>query len=105
MTEEPIPQNIAPTTTAADDLVKAGQRRINLIWEYCQALIAISVTFSTVYVLAMASLSPELNTNQQIAINQLMVMETLILSFYFSRTNHSNTGGVGVKTENEYQGR
>lgn len=104
--EDPPKQNIEPTTTAAEDLVAHGQRRINILWEVTQAIIALSVTTVTVFVLARASLTPQpLDNNQQIAINQLMVMVTLILSFYFSRTNHSNTGGSGPKPQQEYTGR
>lgn len=104
--DSPPKDNIEPTTTAAEDLVAHGQRRINILWEVTQAIIALSVTTVTVFVLARASLTPQpLDNNQQIAINQLMVMVTLILSFYFSRTNHSNTGGSGPKPRQEYTGR
>lgn len=104
--DSPPKDNIEPTTTAAEDLVAHGQRRINILWEVTQAIIALSVTTVTVFVLARASLTPQpLDNNQQIAINQLMVMVTLILSFYFSRTNHSNTGGSGPKPQQEYTGR
>lgn len=106
--DSPPKDNIEPTTTAAEDLVAHGQRRINILWEVTQAIIAISVTTVTVFVLAKASLTPQpLDNNQQIAINQLMVMVTLVLSAYFQRTNHQNIGGVGPKTTDsqQYQGR
>lgn len=96
-----------PTTTEAEDQVTAGQRRINLIWESTQSAIAILVTGITVYVLARVSVSlSDVTSNQLIAAMQLNVMATLILSFYFSRTNHAAIGGIGRKPEmEEYRGR
>lgn len=99
-------ENMAPNTTAAEDLTAHGQRRINILWEITQTVIAISVTSVTIFVLARASLTPQpLDNNQQIAINQLMVMATLVLSAYFQRTNHQNIGGVGPKPVEKYTGR
>jgi hypothetical protein len=47
----------------------------------------------------------EVTANQLIAVSQLVVMATLILSFYFSRTNHQAIGGVGPKPNEPYEGR
>lgn len=96
-----------PTTTAAQDRVTAGQRRINFIWEITQASIAVLVTGTTVFVLGRVAINlADVTANQLIAAMQLNVMATLILSFYFSRTNHAAIGGVGTKPEmSEYRGR
>lgn len=98
---------LAPTTTEADDKVTEGQRHISRVWEYSQALIAIVVTGSTVYVLAkLAIAQDEVTANQLISAMQLNVMTTLILTFYFARTNHVAIGGIGPKAnEPPYQGR
>lgn len=69
---------------------KAGQRRINLIWEFTQGLIAIGITASKIYCSIKKIESPEL-TNAFF----------LIVSMYFVRTNHQRTGGVGVKPADE----
>lgn len=99
--------SLPPTTTAQEDVVTAGQRRINLIWESVQGFISICVTTTTVYVLAAMTLkNGDVSSNQLIAVSQLVVMATLILSFYFSRTNHSAIGGEGKKpAQDKYQGR
>lgn len=71
-------------------LVTAGQRRINIIWEITQALIAISVTIASLIVAATLAFFLLLS-------NAFFV----IIGFYFGRTNHQRTGGVGVKDDQE----
>ena len=108
---EPLPapaqvgdKNTAPTTTAAQDLTKLGQRRVNLIWESMQAIIAASVVGTTLYVagkLALLVLVP-LATEKQAAIASTAFMlianlVSLIIGFYFGRTNHQRSSGVGDK--------
>lgn len=91
MTEE---QSIAPTTTTQQDLVVAGQRRINLIWEYTQATVAILITLAVIICAIFKIISPEI-TNAFF----------LIVGFYFSRTNHQAIGGIGEKPIQDYIGR
>jgi len=43
-----IEQPIAPKTTTQEDLTTAGQRRINIIWEVTQAIIAVAITFAII---------------------------------------------------------
>jgi hypothetical protein len=83
-----------PTTTTQEDLVTAGQRKINLLWECTQALIAMGVTASYIWTQMMDVDSPGLA-------NACF----LIVGFYFSRTNHSAIGGIGPKPQDEYKGR
>ena len=84
----------SPTTTIQEDLVVAGQRRINLIWEITQGVIAIGITAAIMY-------SSVAKTNSQELTNAFF----LIIGFYFSRTNHSAIGGTGEKPNPPYQGR
>lgn len=93
--DEPLKPPLAPTTTYQEDLVTAGQRKVNLIWEYTQASVAISVTCSMIYI-AVSMIDSVTLTNAFF----------LIIGFYFSRTNHSAIGGVGRKpTMEAYKGR
>jgi hypothetical protein len=91
-TQTPLP----PTTTLAEDKVVAGQRKINIVWEYTQAFITILITGAIVYT-AITQKPSEVLTNAFF----------LIIGFYFSRTNHANIGGIGTKaTDREkYVGR
>lgn len=86
--------SVAPTTTTQQDLTTAGQRKINLIWEYTQAAVAITVTFALIYCAIRKIDAPDVR-------NAFF----LIVGFYFSRTNHAAIGGVGVKPTQEYTGR
>lgn len=96
----PTPQigdkNIAPTTTAAEDLVTYGQRRVNLMWESTQAIIAVLITGAVVWC-----------SVHTIEAGTLTNAFFLIVGSYFQRTNHQNIGGVGRKvTESQrYEGR
>lgn len=82
--------SLAPDTTAqqdsTQDLKFAGQRRINLIWETTQAVLAIGITASVIW-----------NETHGLQSNVLTNAFFLIVSMYLVRTNHSMTGGVGTK--------
>jgi hypothetical protein len=85
---------LSPDTTAQQDITTAGQRKINLIWEYTQASIAILVTMALIYTAITKVDSPEIRD-----------AFFLIVGFYFSRTNHAAIGGVGPKPLQKYEGR
>lgn len=65
------------------------QRRINLIWEYTQAIIALVVVLSTmvtgVYVIFVG------RENVQIP-NVIATAFGIVVGFYFSRNNHGANG-------------
>ncbi len=91
------PNAVEPTTTTdettlreaghrdASVLKTAGQRRINLLWETTQAIIALGVTAATIF----ASLTGK---DSRMLENAFV----LIIGIYFVRMNHTKTGGVGV---------
>lgn len=43
-------ESLPANTTEQEDIVTAGQRRINIIWEVTQAMIAVTVTAALIYV-------------------------------------------------------
>lgn len=71
----------------------SGQRRINLIWEVTQAIIAISVTFGTLYIAGRLLLT-EGNENAGVAFLLLSNAFFMIMTSYHTRTNHTKQGGV-----------
>ena len=91
-------KSLTPTTTAQEDITTAGQRKVNLIWEYTQAIIALMVVISTM----VAAL--KLDPGQQISTILSMAFGTVV-GFYFSRTNHAAIGGIGRKPSEKYVGR
>lgn len=90
-----------PTTTLQEDITTAGQRRVNLIWEYTQAAIAIMIVLTCVSVAAVLAIR-EQGEKFPVILSSLVM---LVIGFYFSRTNHAAIGGTGKKPSEEYKGR
>lgn len=86
--------SLPPTTTLAEDTTMAGQRRINLMWEATQSVIAVLITGAIIY-----------GALRGLVIAELSNAFFLIIGFYFSRTNHAAIGGVGLKPQDSYKGR
>lgn len=97
----PISLPIPATTTEQQDLTTAGQRRVNLIWEFTQAFIAIVVILAN---MTASIFNVFMGKNAEVPI-LLSSSLFLIIGFYFSRTNHQAIGGVGSKPEQRYEGR
>lgn len=74
----------------------AGQRRINVIWEITQAVIAVAVTGSTLYVAAVLAMKDKGETAAFLLLSNAFF---LVVGFYFGRTNHQRIGGVGIRDE------
>jgi len=85
------------------------QRRISGIWERTQQVIAITVVETAVFVAAILTLVPSVKTligaeAPEAAVTAgiagmlfLTAVANLVIGFYFGRTNHSRTGGVGSR--------
>ena len=99
----PEQASLPPTTTHQEDIVTAGQRKVNLIWEFTQAIIAISVVATTMFVAGYAYI---VQGNTDVP-NLIAVAFGTIVGFYFARTNHQAIGGTGVKANESqnYEGR
>jgi uncharacterized membrane protein len=88
MTEPSINVPLPATTTVQQDLVTAGQRRINAIWEFTQAIVTILITIAAIYC-AIASIDADVLNFAFVA----------VISTYYARTNHTKIGGVGPQQE------
>lgn len=84
------PETVARGRADAVDRTTRGQRRINLIWEVTQAVVAVSVTFTTLFVAARLSLDAD-DAARLLLSNAFF----LVVGFYFGRTNHQRIGGIG----------
>ena len=82
----------SPTTTSEQDRKTAGQRRVNIIWEVTQAAIALFVTVATLFVASKLALADRGETAAFLLLSNAFF---LVIGFYFGRTNHQRTGGVG----------
>lgn len=79
--QPPIP----PTTTVQQDLIVAGQRRINLIWEFTQAAVTLLITGAAIYCAV-----------KGIDADVLNFAFVAVISTYYARTNHTKIGGVSA---------
>ncbi len=84
MATDDTPINAPSKTTLEDDLRSLGQRRVNLIWETTQALVAVMVTGATIFA--------ALKGRESIILSNAF---TLIIALYFVRQNHTKVGGIG----------
>lgn len=71
----------------------AGQRRVNILWEMTQAIIAITVTGSTLFVAAQLTMKENSDTAPFLLLSNAFF---LVVGFYFGRTNHQRVGGVDL---------
>lgn len=86
------------TTTAEQNLRTAGQRRVNLIWEYTQALIAAGVVIANIIYAFALLFVDNVSSNAVQASGLLANAFFLVIGFYFGRTNHARIGDT-VKRE------
>jgi hypothetical protein len=78
--DPPLPAD----TTHQNNLMVAGQRRINLIWEATQAVVTVMISGAAIYA-ALHGISADILNFAFVA----------IVSTYYARTNHTKIGGVG----------
>lgn len=90
------------TTTVQEDMTTAGQRKVNLIWEFTQAFVAIIVVVCNMVVGILFAVRGTAATEFPMVLSSSLF---LVIGFYFSRTNHSAIGGVGAKPLQKYIGR
>lgn len=88
----PIVGRRSADTTEEQDRKTAAQRRVNILWEVTQSVVALSVTFATLFVAVQLTLRVGATESAFILLSNAFF---LIVGFYFGRTNHQRTGGVG----------
>lgn len=91
-------QSVSPTTTSEQDLRTASQRRVNLIWETTQALLAFLVTAVTLYTaasLVQRQTGVDITGGGNAPFLLLGNAFFLVIGFYFGRTNHARIGDKG----------
>lgn len=100
----PVQPSLPPTTTYQEDIVLAGQRKVNLIWEYTQAFIAIITVIGNVIVAGYFAIARLPANEYPLVLSSCLF---LVVGSYFQRTNHQRIGGLGPKsTDNQkYEGR
>ena len=111
ISQEPLPEvepsvashlPLPPRTTEQEDKTLAGQRKINLVWEYTQGFVTIIVVVTNMVVAATNAIVSTPGREHPVILSSALF---LILGFYYSRTNHAAIGGVGPKLFSKYEGR
>lgn len=101
LVEIPLPPthkiSLPPDTTAEQDIVTAGQRKINQIWEWTQCFIACVSTIVMLFLGAYLAIQGRIADFPPF----MALSYGVILGCYYQRTNHTKVGGVGVKHANE----
>jgi len=82
----------SPVTTQEQDRVTLGQRRINVLWEVTQAIVAVLVTAVTLACSATLIIRGEKGAEAFLLMSNAFFV---VISTYLTRTNHTKTGGVG----------
>lgn len=88
--EQDVSQAIPATTTAEQQRMTVGQRRINLIWEVTQAIVALSVTITTLGVCAYQVIHGSAEMGAFLLLSNVFF---LVVGTYFQRTNHTKSSG------------
>lgn len=82
--------SLPPDTTAEQDLKSFGQRRINLMWEATQAVVAVSVTLTTLGTCAYLVTHDRGSEGAFLLLSNVFF---LVVGTYFQRTNHTKSSG------------
>jgi hypothetical protein len=86
-----VAERLANARVDENALHSASQRKVNLIWEYTQMSVALSVVVTTMIVGAYTGIA--IATDKPIP-TILSVAFGTVVGFYFGRTNHQTVGGV-----------
>lgn len=73
------------TTTSEQDRATVGQRRVNLLWEGTQGIVALGLVGTACYALLKGVALPA----------EYWLLLGIVVNSYFTRTNHTKIGGVG----------
>lgn len=75
-----------------------GQRNINLIWETTQMRVALSVIWCSLVAAAVLAVFGRWLGAKELQLAAVVFVfgaSNLVIGFYFGRTNHARTGGIG----------
>jgi cobalamin synthase len=101
MENTPAPVKDETPAESEESLKTAGQRQVNMIWENTQMRVALSVIWASLTVSGLLAVFGKwLGTvdMQLAAVVFLFGVANLVTGFYFGRTNHQRTGGIGGDT-------
>jgi hypothetical protein len=77
---------LEPTTTLEQDRIAHSQRRINLVWEGTQAVVALAIVITTCLGIFIGQ---TIHSGAAPFPAEWWTVVGLVIGFYFGRTNHS----------------
>lgn len=91
-TEEAL-KTKATRHSEAEILAVARHQKINMIWEYTQAYMAILVITTVLASATYIAITTKDDSKQDVAIAFMIGLSNLVAGFYFGRTNHARPTG------------
>lgn len=83
-------QEIAATRLSdAEQLAVSRHQKINLIWEYTQAYMAVLVVTTVLVTAAWIAITTSDDSKRDVAMAFMIGLTNLVAGFYFGRTNHT----------------
>lgn len=92
-TSEKALKTKASRLSDAEILAVARHQKINLIWEYTQAYMAILVITVVLGTCCFIAVTTKDDAKRNVAITFMVGLANLVAGFYFGRTNHTRPTG------------
>lgn len=88
-------QKVAATRLSeAEILATTRHQKINLVWEYTQAYMAILVITTVLLSSTYIAITTKEDSKRDVALAFMIGLSNLVAGFYFGRTNHTRPTGA-----------
>lgn len=77
----------------AEQLAVTRHQKINMIWEYTQAYVAVLVVTTVLMTAAYIAITTSEDSKRDVALAFMIGLTNLVAGFYFGRTNHTRPTG------------
>lgn len=92
--DTPAAQEIKATRMSdAEILAVSRHQKINLIWEYTQAYMAVLVITTVLLSSTYIAITTKDDSKRDVALSFMIGLSNLVAGFYFGRTNHTRPTG------------
>lgn len=84
---------LATRLSEAEMLAVERHQKINLIWEYTQAYVAVLVVTTVLITACYIAITTAEDSKRDVALAFMIGLTNLVAGFYFGRTNHTRPTG------------
>lgn len=92
-TTEPALEIKATRLSEAEILAVARHQKINMVWEYTQAYMAVLVITTVLATATYIAITTRDDSKRDVALAFMIGLSNLVAGFYFGRTNHTRPTG------------